>query len=91
MKKLMLLSFMIFLSAAFCQELNESANNTLINESLTPWYQEYGNKIISADNSTLIALIIGLGLAYLLGKVAFKFIKITIIILLIILLLRIIF
>ncbi|MDD4353889.1 MAG: hypothetical protein PHN56_05530 [Candidatus Nanoarchaeia archaeon] len=92
MKKLLFISFIFLFSLAFCQDLNETYNETLINDSLvSPWYVNYGNKILNSDNSTLIAIIIGLGLAYLIGKMAFKFIKISIIILLIILLIKIIF
>jgi len=92
MRKTIFLSLLFLFSVAFCQELNESTNQTLTNESLTsPWYGEYYGKIVAGDNYTLIALIIGLTLAYLIGKFAFKFIKIAIIILLIILILRIIF
>jgi Ca2+-dependent lipid-binding protein len=92
MKSFFIFSFIFLLSSAFCEDLNSSYNNTLINDSLSsPWYVNYGNKFLSSDNSGLIAIIIGLGLAYFIGKIAFKFIKLAIIILLIMLLLRIIF
>lgn len=92
MKNLILISFIFLISTAFCDDLNTSSNETLINDSiLTPWYNDYADKFLSSDNSGLIAIIIGLGLAYFIGKFAFKFIKLAIIILLILLLIRIIF
>jgi Ca2+-dependent lipid-binding protein len=91
MRNLMILPFIFLIGASFCAELNNSYNETLLNDSALPWYAEYGNKFLSSDNSGLVAIIIGLSLAYLIGKFAFKFIKLAVIILLIILLVRIIF
>jgi Ca2+-dependent lipid-binding protein len=90
MKNLVILSFIFLIGASFCAELNNS-NEAFLNDSALPWYAGYGDKFLSSDNSGLIAIIIGLSLAYLIGKIAFKFIKLTVIILLIILLIRIIF
>jgi len=90
MRKLILFSMLFLLSAAYCQEANDSIIDQDLNETLTEeWHVSYLSKF--SDNSSIIAAIIGLTLAYLIGKFAFKFIKATIIILLIILLLRIIF
>jgi hypothetical protein len=92
MKKLIALLMILLAAPAFCQDFNESTNETFVNDSLVaPWYETYSNKVLNSDNSTLIAAIIGLSLAYFLGKIAFKFIKVTVIILLIILILKVIF
>ncbi|MFA5333102.1 MAG: hypothetical protein WC376_01245 [Candidatus Nanoarchaeia archaeon] len=92
MKRLILFSFIFLSSIAFCDELNYSYNETLVNDSIIkPWYSNYADKFLSSDNSGLIAVIIGLSLGYFIGKFAFKFIKLAIILLLIALLLRIIF
>jgi hypothetical protein len=92
MKILIIVCFIFLISNGFSEELNTSINTTLINESIiSPWYSNYTDKFLSSDNAGLIAIIIGLGLAYFIGKFAFKFIKLAIIILLILLLVRIIF
>ena len=88
MKKItiLLLSLVLF-SVVYAQ--NETLNDTISNE--TEWYQGYVDKAVETDTMTIISVIIGLILVYLLGKLAFKLIKWTIIILAIILALKMIF
>lgn len=66
---------------------NETINETT-NASL-PWYDSYVSGVLSGDTITLITAIIGLTFVYIFGKIAFRFIKWAIIILVILLLIRI--
>jgi uncharacterized membrane protein AbrB (regulator of aidB expression) len=91
MKRLILLILLVPL--VFAQEVehyNETSNETIIANETRPWYEEYTGDLLEGSNLTLITVIIGLILVYLLGKIAFKLIKWAIIILAIILALKII-
>lgn len=73
---------------------NESSNgtvnnNTQVNE--TEWYTKYWNEVTNTDILTLVSVLVGLILIYVLGKVAFKLIKWAIIIIAIILVLSLLF
>jgi len=80
---------LLFLPLVFAQN-NTETNDSMVNNTAN-WYDSYLNVVLSADVTTLITIIIGLVLVYLLGKVAFKLIKWIIIILAIILLVRLVF
>ncbi|MDD2678851.1 MAG: hypothetical protein PHS81_03150 [Candidatus Nanoarchaeia archaeon] len=94
MKKIIFLSLLFLISAGMCSELNDSANDSLIiDEPIldSPWHAGIIDNLLNADNTALIAFIIGLSIAYFLGKFAFRFIKIIIVVLIIFLLIRMIF
>lgn len=83
-----LLLVLLFAPIVFAQ--NETINDTT-NQSITnqTWYGDFTSEIMQGDNLTMLTIIIGLVLVYLLGKIAFKLIKWAIIILAIILVLKI--
>ncbi|MBN1924174.1 MAG: hypothetical protein JW791_05475 [Nanoarchaeota archaeon] len=71
------------------ETINATVNDTFTNATM-PWYQNYVDTLMSADILTLASIIVGLLIVEFLGRIAFKFIKWIIIILIIILALRII-
>ncbi len=91
MKKLIILASILLFLPVFSQNISESINETFNDTSSANWYSNITNKVFEGDTSIIIYAIIGLALVYVFGKIAFKFIKVAIIILLIILLLRFIF
>ena len=90
-KELLLLLLVLTPLTAYSQNetMNETLNETFTNASST-WYDSYINNVMNNDVITLASIILGLVVVYFLGKIAFKFIKWIIIILIIILALRII-
>jgi len=91
MKKTLLTAatiILLFLPIVLAQ--NES-NNQTTNQTSANWYDSYVSGIFSGDTFTLVTVIIGLTLVYIFGKIAFKFIKWAIIILIIILIFKLIF
>ena len=89
MKKLsIIVLLLVLISIVYAQNetLNETSTNMTSNQ--TQWYQSYLDKATASDNMTIISVIIGLLLVYLLGKLAFKLIKWAVIILAIILLIK---
>lgn len=73
------------------ETLNQTGNETGLANQTAPWYDSYVQGILAGDTVTLITAVIGLLFVYIFGKLAFKFIKWAIIILLIILIFRLLF
>jgi hypothetical protein len=90
MKKLIILASILLLPA-FGQNISETINESLNNSLSDSWYSDIAGKVFEGDTSVIFYAVIGLALVYFFGKIAFKFIKVAIIVLLIILLLRLIF
>jgi hypothetical protein len=91
MKKLIVLASLLLFLPVFSQNASESINETFNDTNSANWYSGIVTKAVENDNLIIIYAIIGLALVYVFGKIAFKFIKVAIIILLIILLLKFIF
>ena len=89
MRKTTILLLLLVLVPLACSQNETTTNETMTNQ--TNWYDSYLEKAMSADIMTIISVIIGLLLVYILGKLAFKLIKWAVIILAIILLIRMIF
>ncbi|VVB74147.1 Uncharacterised protein [Candidatus Tiddalikarchaeum anstoanum] len=89
--KPLLLIFLLSIPAVLA--LNETANNTQVNYTSTnqTWYDSYVQKVLEGDSFTIILAIVGLLFVYVFGKIAFKFIKWAVILLVIYLIFKVIF
>ena len=94
MKRLIVL-MSILLIPAFSENVSDNVNETFngtFNDSVSePWHSGIADKVFEGDNTVIIYALLGWHWFISLAKIAFKFIKVAIIVLLIILLLRFIF
>ena len=90
LKLLLLTIFLLPVVFAANQTTNQTSNQTVLNQT-TMWYEPYLKQVTATDLTTLIVLLTGLILVYLLGKFAFSLIKWAIIILAVIIALKFIF
>ena len=81
---------LLFIPLVYAQ--NESSNETVNQTIVEPqWYDSYVSGVLAGDTIALITAIIGLAAVYIFGKIAFRFIKWAIIILVIVLIFKVVF